>query len=210
MSNSVPHGTKLKGFMSKIQHQASPRQVSLTFDDGPSAVTTPRLLDQLNDLGIKATFFVVGQNIATAQGFSIIRRIAEEGHQIGNHSYSHANLTQLDASQIEQEIKQTEDLIGLLDNGIKLFRPPFGFHNAVVDQAVESLGYKLVMWNVSSLDWRQYYQNRRWVTHVLRQIRARRNCIVLAHDVHPSTVAHLPELIAAVRKLPETQFIQLT
>jgi peptidoglycan-N-acetylglucosamine deacetylase len=186
-----------------------PRQISLTFDDGPSTATTPRLLDQLREFGIKATFFVVGKNIANAEGFAVMKRIAEEGHQVGNHSYSHTNLTQLDGAEIQQEIKRTEDLIGSHDNGIKLFRPPYGFHNAVVNQTVKSLGYKLVLWNVCSRDWQRYYQNRRWVAHVLRQIQARRSCIVLVHDVHTSTVAHLPELVARVRKLPETDFTQL-
>lgn len=191
------------------QREALSRRVSLTFDDGPSAATTPRLLDYLKELGLKATFFVVGRNIANSEGFAIIERMAAEGHQIGNHSYSHADLTRLNAVQIEQEIKQTENLIGSLSNGNKLFRPPFGFHNAVVDRAVETLGYKSVFWNVSSLDWRAHYQNRRWVSHVLRQIEAKRNCIVLAHDVLPSTVAHFPELVAAIRRLPETEFAQI-
>ena len=192
------------------QREALPRRISLTFDDGPNAATTPCLLDFLKASGIKATFFVVGQNVANARGFAIIERIAAEGHQIGNHSYSHARLTQLGAAQIEQEIKQTEALIGSLDKGIKLFRPPFGFHNAIVDRTVEALGYKLVLWDVSSLDWRAHYQNRRWVSHVLRQIKARRNSVVLAHDVFPSTVEHVPELVAAIRKSPENEFAQVT
>ncbi len=133
--------------------------------------------------------------------------MASEGHQIGNHSYNHYNLTQLTAAQIEQEIKQTELLIGSLDNGIKLFRPPFDFHNDVVDRVARELGYKSVLWNVSSLDWRTYYQNRRWVSHVLRQIAAKRDCTVLAHDVLPSTVKHVPELVVATRKLSAVQFI---
>ncbi len=195
--------------MSNAQHQTLPRQVRLTFDDGPSAATTPGLLDQLKDFGIKATFFVVGRNIADTQGLAIIERMAKEGHQIGNHSYSHPNLTELDAAQIEQEIKQTEDLIGSLDNSIKLFRPPFGFHNADVDRVAETLGYKLVLWNVSTLDWREHYQNRRWVSHALRQIEAQRDCVVLALDVLPSTVEHFPEFVAAIRKLPETEFAQV-
>lgn len=191
------------------QREVLPRRISLTFDDGPNAATTPHLLDFLKASGITATFFVVGQNAANARGFAIIERIAAEGHQIGNHSYSHARLTQLGAAQIEQEIKQTEALIGSLDKGIKLFRPPFGFHNALVDRTVGALGYKLVLWNVSSLDWRARYQNRRWVSHVLRQIKARRNCIILAHDVHPTTVKHFPELVAEIRKLPDTEFAQV-
>jgi peptidoglycan-N-acetylglucosamine deacetylase len=195
--------------MSNAKHQALTRQLRLTFDDGPSAATTPGLLDQLKDFGIKATFFVVGRNIADTQGLAIIKRMAEEGHQIGNHTYSHPNLTELNTAQIEQEIRQTEELIGSLDNGIKLFRPPFGFHNAVVDRAVEALGYKSVLWNVSTLDWREHYQNRRWVSHALRQIEAQRDCVVLAHDVLPSTVEHFPEFVAAIRELPETEFVQV-
>ena len=195
--------------MPSNDHRGAPRQVSLTFDDGPSTATTPRLLDQLRELGVRATFFVVGQNMASSQGFAIVKRTAEEGHQIGNHSYSHVNLTQLTGAQIEKEIKRTENLIGLLDSGVKLFRPPFGFHNALVNQTATDLGYKSVLWNVSSLDWQPRYQNRRWVSHVLRQVQARRSCVVLAHDVLPSTVAHVSELVAAIQEMPETEFALL-
>lgn len=189
-----------------MEEQSLRRRVMLTFDDGPNAATTPRLLDYLKEFGITATFFVLGQNIVSTHGFAIMKRIVEEGHQVGNHSYSHPDLTQLSAAQIEEEITQTESLIGSLDSGIKLFRPPFGFRNAVVDRAVAAVGYKSVLWNVCALDWRQYYQNRRWVSHTLMQIKARRNCIVLAHDVHHWTVEHFPELVAGIRKLGETQF----
>jgi peptidoglycan/xylan/chitin deacetylase (PgdA/CDA1 family) len=187
----------------------TPRRVHLTFDDGPSAETTPQLLDHLGESGIKATFFVVGRNIENASGRAIVERMAAEGHQIGNHSYSHPNLTKLDGARIEQEIKQTEDLIGPLDNGTKLFRPPFGFHNGDVDRAAEALGYKSVLWDLCAWDWRPHYQNRRWVSHIVRRIAAGRQGIVLAHDVIPSTVAHVPELIAAIRELPGTEFALL-
>ncbi len=186
--------------------QTTLRLVRLTFDDGPSADTTPRLLDYLKELGVRATFFVVGRNIENARGRAIVERMAAEGHQIGNHTYSHYDLTRLDATRIEQEIKQTEDLIGPLDDGIKVFRPPFGFHNGGVDRAAAALGYKSVLWDLCAWDWRPHYQNRRWVSHVLRQIRGGRGGIVLAHDVIPSTVAHVPELIAAIRELPDTEF----
>ena len=188
------------------RQRTTPRKVHLTFDDGPSAETTPQLLDHLKESGIKATFFVVGRNIENARGRAIIERMAAEGHQIGNHTYSHPNLTQLDAARVEQEIEQTENLIGPLDNGIKVFRPPFGFHNAVVDSAADALGYKSVFWNLCAWDWRPYYQNRRWVSHIVRQLAAGRGGTVLAHDVFPSTVAHVPELIAAIRDLPGIEF----
>ena len=182
-------------------------RVSLTFDDGPCAETTPVLLDHLNEAGVKATFFVVGRNIVDPKGRAIVERIAAEGHQIGNHTYNHTNLTRLDAPQIEYEIKQTEDLIGALDNGIKLFRPPFGHHNAIVDRTVEALGYKLVLWNVCALDWRAHYQNRRWVAHVLKQIKADRDYIILAHDLFSSTVEYIPDLVKALRRVPGTEFV---
>ena len=120
--------------------------------------------------------------------------------------WGHVNLTRLDAVCIEREIKQTEDLIGPLDNGTKVFRPPFGFHNGIVDRAAEALGYKSVFWNLCAWDWRPYYQNRRWVSHIVRRIAAGRDGIILAHDVFASTVAHVPELIAAIRDLPDIEF----
>jgi peptidoglycan-N-acetylglucosamine deacetylase len=192
--------------MLNAQRPVLARQVRLTFDDGPSADTTPRLLDQLKEFGIKATFFVVGRNIANPQGLAIIERMAAEGHQIGNHSYNHRRLTELDSAQIEHEIKQTEDLIGSLDNGIKLFRPPFGFRNAEVDRTAAVLGYKSVLWTVDTLDWREHYKNRRWVSHAMRQIKEKMDCIILAHDIFPTTVEYVPELVAEMRKLPATDF----
>jgi peptidoglycan-N-acetylglucosamine deacetylase len=187
-----------------------PRRVYLTFDDGPSLETTPRLLDQLKDSAIKATFFIVGRNLENGRCRAIVERMAAEGHQVGNHTYSHPNLTQLDGARIKQEIKQTEDLIGPLDNGTKVFRPPFGFRNGAVDRAAEALGYRSVLWDLCAWDWRPHYQNRRWVSHVARQIKAGRDGIILLHDVVPSTVEHVPELIAAIQDLPDTEFALVT
>lgn len=188
------------------RNEPGARTVKLTFDDGPDPTTTPELLDRLMELGLKATFFVLGHRIAGLPGRAIIERMATEGHQIGNHSYSHRDLTKLSAKEIENEIITTEQMIGSLDGGVKLFRPPFGFHNATVDDMVKTLGYRLVLWNVISRDWVPYYANRRWVLHAMRQIKANMDCIVLAHDVRPSTVAHVPELVRAIRGLPNTAF----
>jgi peptidoglycan/xylan/chitin deacetylase (PgdA/CDA1 family) len=193
----------------RSHRNALTRRVCLTFDDGPSEATTPQLLDHLKALGIKATFFVVGQKVATAEGSAIAERIAAEGHQIGNHSYNHPNLTRLDSAEIEREISETEELIGRLDRGVKLFRPPFGLRNQIVDRVAEALGYKSVLWNVNTQDWRRYYQNRRWVAHALNQIASRPECIVLAHDVHSTTVENIPALVAAIQKMPKAKFALL-
>jgi peptidoglycan/xylan/chitin deacetylase (PgdA/CDA1 family) len=186
--------------------QCGIRQVKLTFDDGPDPTTTPELLDHLAALGLKATFFVLGHRIENQPGRALIKRMAAEGHQIGNHSYSHPNLTERGSEEIESEITITEQLIGALDGGVKLFRPPFGFHNELVNDLVKKLGYRMVLWNVTSRDWLPYYANRRWVLHAMRQIKANMDCIVLAHDVFPSTVSHVPELVKTIRDLPDTEF----
>jgi peptidoglycan-N-acetylglucosamine deacetylase len=182
------------------------RIVRLSFDDGPDQTTTPELLDRLRDHGVKATFFAVGRNIDLPDGRAILERTAQEGHRIGNHTYSHVDLTQLSAQEIRQEIERTQLLIGSLDCGIKIFRPPFGFRNALVDQVATDLGYKTVLWTVCANDWKKHYANRRWVSHTMKQIKTQQDCIVLAHDVVPSTVAHVPELIRAVRSLGNAHF----
>ena len=185
------------------------RQVRLTFDDGPDLATTPKLLEHLAELRVKATFFVLGSKIANPQGHAVVERIAAEGHQIGNHGYSHVDLTKLTPAAVEDEINRTEELIGMLDRGIKVWRPPFGLHNTIVDNLISKLGYRLVLWNVSSLDWTARYQNGSWVSHVMKQIEVTQNCVVLAHDIFPSTVIHVPQLIAAIRHLPNTEFAQV-
>jgi len=185
------------------------RQVTLTFDDGPDLATTPELLDHLAELQVKATFFVLGSKIAKPEGWAILEKIAAEGHQIGNHGFSHVDFTKLTPAAVEDEIKTTEELIGMLDHGIKLWRPPFGFHNAIVDNVISKLGYRIVLWNVSSLDWTAEYQNGSWVSHTMKQIVLTQNCVVLAHDIFPSTVVHVPQLVTAIRALPNTKFAQL-
>src|SRR5215469_6177649 len=185
------------------------RQVTLTFDDGPDLATTPKLLERLAELRVKATFFVLGSKIAKPEGWAILEKIAAEGHQIGNHGFSHVDLTKLTPAAVEDEIKTTEELIGMLDRGIKLWRPPFGFHNAIVDNVISKLGYRIVLWNVSSLDWTAEYQNGSWVSHTMKQIVLTQNCVVLAHDIFPSTVVHVPQLVTAIRALPNTKFAQL-
>jgi peptidoglycan-N-acetylglucosamine deacetylase len=185
------------------------RQVALTFDDGPDLATTPELLERLAELRVKVTFFVLGSKIAKPEGRALVEKIAAEGHQIGNHGFSHVDFTKLTPAALEHEIKRTEELIGTLDRGIKLLRPPFGFHNAIVDNVISKLGYRLVLWNVSSLDWTGEYQNGSWVSHTMKQIALTQNCVVLAHDVFPSTVAHVPQLVTAIRGLSNTEFAQL-
>jgi peptidoglycan/xylan/chitin deacetylase (PgdA/CDA1 family)/glycosyltransferase involved in cell wall biosynthesis len=187
-------------------HGTTRRRIHLTFDDGPHLVNTPRLLEELKQAGIRATFFVMGKKLQTPEGMELVRRAVAEGHQIGNHTFSHPHLTELNEDQIREQILSTEGLIGALDNGVKLFRPPYNDHNSLVDQVVESLGYRMVSWNVDSKDWHPEYKSE-WVERAMEQIAAQRDSIVLLHDFSAVTVENFGEFIASVRKLSDGRFI---
>jgi peptidoglycan-N-acetylglucosamine deacetylase len=184
------------------------RQTLLTFDDGPHPINTPALLDELKQAGILATFFVVGKNLETPSGMKLIQRAVAEGHQIGNHTYSHRHLTTLKADQIREEILTTEKLIGTANNGLKLLRPPYGAHNSLVQQVAQDLGYNLFFWNVDTLDWHPSYKKGRWVNHAMEQIMIQEQIILLAHDIHATTVNKVGKLIAHIKTLSNGTFVQ--
>ncbi len=114
---------------------AQDKEVALTFDDGPEEEWTPKVLDILKQKNVKATFFVIGTQ---AQKYpAMLRRINAEGHVIGNHTFDHGDLTKLDTHQVAQEIEKCALIIhGIIGKTPRLVRPPFGFHNATVDNAV--------------------------------------------------------------------------
>ncbi|MFD0588198.1 polysaccharide deacetylase family protein [Paenibacillus sp. GCM10027627] len=130
--------------------------VCLTFDDGPTSLNTPKILDVLKAYNAKATFFVLGEFVEYFPQITL--RIAEEGHEIGNHTFSHPELSELTAEQLKKEILDTEAAIELITkNRSRLFRPTYGvFRNCLLDQ-VENLGYKVVLWSRDMLikDWEQ-------------------------------------------------------
>jgi peptidoglycan/xylan/chitin deacetylase (PgdA/CDA1 family) len=184
------------------------RVVSLTFDDGPHPTNTSKLMDDLKAANIRATFFVVGRNLESETGKSLVSRAVAEGHQIGNHSYSHPDLTTLTEQRIREEITRTEFLIGDAIGACKLFRPPYGAHNCLVDKVAKELGYSIVLWNVDCLDWHPRYKDGDWVQHAMYQIERREHSVILAHDIHATTVDRLSEFVAQIRNLQDTQFVQ--
>lgn len=128
------------------------RRVALTFDDGPDKVYTPVVLDILKEKGVKATFFLIGKRVQ--EDPEITRRIADEGHLIGNHTYSHAQLKTAGPA-LEQELSRMEAALGPLGlSGHGLFRPAYGAANPSLVVQASNLGYKIAMWSVDSLDWR--------------------------------------------------------
>ena len=129
--------------------------IAMTFDDGPHPKNTPRLLDMLRQRNIKATFYVIGTNVKMYP--EITRRIVAEGHEIGNHTWTHPNLTTLSDSQVRSQMVATRDQI-VQATGVmpRTVRPPYG---ALLTRQREMLfnefGYPTIMWSVDPRDWQR-------------------------------------------------------
>ena len=184
------------------------REVAFTFDDGPNPKTTPKLLDILAENDIKAVFFVVGNMMKTAEARSIVKRAFEEGHHIGNHTYSHKNLKTLSEAKIREEVKRTHDLISeYLQDGLRFFRPPYGATNTTVSRVIREFDYMQVLWSVDTMDWK-FKSNAKWVDFGMNQIKSREDSIVLMHDIHATTVNNVSRLIAKINQVPKMSFVQ--
>ena len=163
--------------------------IALTFDDGPSATLTPKLLDLLAARHLKATFFVVGQNAADHP--DILKRAVREGHEIANHSWSHPNLGKMSDDAVRRELQKTDDAIAAaIGKRPTLMRPPYGSITAHQKKWIhEEFGYRIIIWDVDPLDWKRPGPS--VVTaRILKETHA--GSIVLAHDIHPPTIEAMP------------------
>jgi peptidoglycan/xylan/chitin deacetylase (PgdA/CDA1 family) len=169
--------------------------VALTFDDGPHAQNTPRLLDILKQRGIKATFFVIGKNAAEYP--DILKRIAEEGHEIANHSFTHPILASLSESGLREQLEKTHQAV-LKESGVtmKVMRPPYGALSEPQRRWTNAnFGYKIILWDVDPLDWK-FRDAARVETEILS--RTRPGSIILTHDIHKTTVDAMPSTLDAL------------
>lgn len=155
--------------------------VALTFDDGPRTGTTDRLLDGLQQRGASATFFVIGEEAEAAP--ELVRRMKTEGHQVGNHTWSHVRLEGASRETILREISQTDALLtDLLGQGSYWLRPPYGFLTPGTEQMVK---VPMVKWSVDPRDW-ESKNTEQVVKAVLKDVKP--NSIVLLHDIYPTSV----------------------
>ena len=175
------------------------KEIWLTFDDGPHPTNTKKVLSVLAAHEITATFFVIGRNCALYP--DRLKLVADAGHRIGNHTYNHPKLTKMTRVKIREEIVKTEKLIAPYIKGKKLFRPPYGAHNEMVDEVVAELGYRLVIWNVDTVDWSADFKPDKWVQHGINQIKARQNSVVLNHDIWRTTAANLDLFIQKIKAI---------
>jgi peptidoglycan/xylan/chitin deacetylase (PgdA/CDA1 family) len=163
--------------------------IAMTFDDGPSAENTPRLLEMLKQRNIKATFFLIGQNVAANP--DLVRRILAEGHEIGNHSWTHPQLSKLSDQRVSSEITKTQDAIKDASGFTPtLLRPPYGAITPRQREWIENqFGLSVILWSVDPFDWK-----RPGASVITQRIltQARPGAIILSHDIHKQTVDAMP------------------
>lgn len=137
-----------------VTAEAAPKVVYLTFDDGPSPTTTPRILALLRRYRATATFFAVGSQVDAYP--ALARRVVREGHVLGNHTYTHADLSQLPAERFFAEVDRTQAAVRrATGTSTTLLRPPYGATSATVTALASQRGYRVVMWDVDPQDWRR-------------------------------------------------------
>ncbi|WP_341980725.1 polysaccharide deacetylase family protein [Rossellomorea oryzaecorticis] len=170
--------------------------VALTFDDGPHPKVTPEILSTLDEFDAKATFFMLGNQAEYYP--SVAQEVAQEGHEIGNHTTSHMNLTNLNKEEIIKEIQTSNQLIKKASGQTpSVFRPPYGAFNEDVKEYIKEKNTPLVLWSVDSLDWQSRNAN-----DVNKKVKEEivSGSIILLHDIHPSTAEALPKLLESLER----------
>ncbi|TCS43019.1 polysaccharide deacetylase family protein [Reinekea marinisedimentorum] len=184
------------------------KTVVLTFDDGPHYRNTGAILDTLKEYGVKGYFFAVGQNVGEVNGDQVklskkseqLQRALREGHQLANHSFSHALLTKLEADEQKSELLKTSQALKAVSGvDTELFRPPYGSKNDALLKVSGELGMRAIMWNIDSKDWADPIPDS-IVSRVMTELESKKKGILLFHDIHKQTVQALPTLLAELKK----------
>jgi peptidoglycan/xylan/chitin deacetylase (PgdA/CDA1 family) len=163
--------------------------IAMTFDDGPSEKLTPKLLDLLAARHMKVTFFLIGENAAEFP--QIVQREIREGHEIGNHSWSHPNLEKMSDDNVRRQLRRTDDAIkSAIGTSPTFMRPPYGSLSVRQKRWIhQEFGYNIILWDVDPNDWKR--PGPAAVTsRIVRNTRA--GSIILSHDIHPGTIEAMP------------------
>ncbi len=199
---ALPEPAGLAASLAKVREAALARGVdptkpmlALTFDDGPSPVT-PEILDTLKAHGARATFFILGKNIAGQE--AILKRTAEEGHELANHSWSHPHLTKISDSAVRSQITRTSDKIQeVTGQTVITMRPPFGALNRLSRRVIADMDLPVILWGIDTLDWKTKSASKT-VSAMMQG--AGNGVIILCHDTWPSTAKAMetavPQLVA--------------
>ena len=164
-----------------MQAEELPPRVALTFDDGPHRIYTRNLLDGLRERGVKATFFVVGENIPGNE--ELIRQMEEDGHLIGNHTYDHADISKMSDEENCRELRKTSELVKQITGHQTAYvRPPFGTWKESMDCRISMIAVK---WTIDTLDWKS-----KNVEEIIRKVmqQVSDHDIILMHDYYATSV----------------------
>lgn len=178
------------------------KRVAITFDDGPNPETTLRALDILDKYEAKATFFMVGSSVQFYP--DIVKEVLDRGHEIGNHTWDHKDLTTLSDADIKQEINATSEAIYQATGKVPAtVRPPYGAHN---DQSDQATGLPIILWTVDTRDWESHDPKA-----ILQQIQNNTtdSGIILMHDVHATTIDSLDAVLGYLKD-QEYQFVTVS
>ncbi|MCX7625424.1 MAG: polysaccharide deacetylase family protein [Candidatus Sumerlaeaceae bacterium] len=166
--------------------------IALTYDDGPNPQITPRLVALLKSKGVRATFFLLGDSVRAYP--QLVKQLADAGMELGNHSDSHRQFTKLGSDAIAEELRRNEERIRTVvpDVSMKVMRPPYGAYNSVVMRVAEQMGYKVILWDVDTNDWR-----RRTTEQMVSTIvnNARDGSIILMHDRYETSLQTTARII---------------
>lgn len=179
-----------------LHENRSSEEIALTFDDGPTEYTEEVLM-LLSQYGQKATFFLIGRQVEKYP--ALARRILEEGHTIGNHTYSHSPRTGfLGTGEMAREIREADRILReVTGRKVKFYRPPYGVTNPSVKKAVQGTGHTVMGWSIRSLD-TVIGQENRILNRVLRRLRAGR--VILLHDTSSRSVQVLRLLLPELER----------
>lgn len=164
------------------------KKIALTFDDGPHPYYTEQLLDGLKERDVKVTFFVLGKH--AEQYPDLVQRMNDEGHLIGNHTYSHIQLSKQNREAFKEELVKTSELIeSLTGQEVQYVRPPYGTWDRKFE---EELNMFPVLWTIDPLDW-----SSKNVAGIVQKVtaKAKENSIILMHDEYKTTVTAVFQII---------------
>jgi peptidoglycan/xylan/chitin deacetylase (PgdA/CDA1 family) len=172
-------------------------RVALTFDDGPDPLKTPFIINILKNHSTPATFFCIGKNLAGNE--QLVKQIFDEGHLLGNHSFSHSTWFDLFPSKrMRQEMLETDRLInGITGKSPLFFRPPYGVVNPMVSNALKKMHWKTICWNIRSMD-TMGYNNHKILNDILGRLKP--GSIILLHDKTVFVEKCLDELLTGIQK----------
>ncbi len=169
----------------------SKKMIALTFDDGPN-YNTSKVIDVLNKYDIKATFFVLGSRAINNK--DILKKMADSGMEIGNHTYNHLLLTKYDENKIRSEIEDTSEVIySATKKRPKLLRPSYGSVNNKIKKVANM---PIIIWDIDTLDWK-YHNSKRITSRVVNKVRD--GDIILMHDIYSASLNALSNIISILQ-----------